>query len=266
MPFFKYTLLSLLVSIPYFTNAKTITFGIVPQQSAKKLAKSWVPVCNYLSQQTGNKVVFATAPNIPEFEKRVQQGAYDLAYMNPYHYVVYSEKSGYRAIVKAKDKKIKGIIVTKKGSPYKTLADLNNQTLAFPSPAAFAASILTRGAFAEKNIPITPKYVSSHDSVYLNISKGIYPAGGGVKRTFNGTAPSVRDDLKILWETKGFTPHAVAVNSKMDKATKEKLQKAFTALHQSSSRDILAPLKLRGFVNADHKDWDDVRALKLDLL
>ena len=32
--------------------ADTLTFGIVPQQSAAKLAKFWTPIFNYLSDKT----------------------------------------------------------------------------------------------------------------------------------------------------------------------------------------------------------------------
>ncbi|MEO0444096.1 MAG: PhnD/SsuA/transferrin family substrate-binding protein, partial [Pseudomonadota bacterium] len=57
------------------------SFGIVPQQSAKKLAQAWTPVLQYLSTKTGIKLQFKTAKNIPEFEKRLADGDYDFSYM-----------------------------------------------------------------------------------------------------------------------------------------------------------------------------------------
>jgi phosphonate transport system substrate-binding protein len=149
-----------------------------------KLASLWGPIFEHIQQKTGITVRFATAPNIPIFEKRLEAGEYDFAYMNPYHYVVFSKAPGYRALNKARDKKIKGIIVVRKDSKLNNLKDLNNNALAFPAPAAFAASILTRSAISAVGAEFTPKYVNSHDSVYCAVAKGIYPAGGGVLRTF----------------------------------------------------------------------------------
>ena len=60
-----------------------LTFGIVPQQSASRLAQIWVPVFDYLSEKTGMRIQFATAKDIPAFEACLARGAYDLAYMKP---------------------------------------------------------------------------------------------------------------------------------------------------------------------------------------
>ena len=84
--------------------------------------------------------------------------------------------------------------------------------MAFPAPTAFAATILTQADLAANQVSFTPSYVSSHDSVYRSVAKGIYPAGGGVVRTFNNVAEEVRKQLRILWITKGYTPHAIAIH------------------------------------------------------
>ena len=76
-----------------------ILFGIVPQQSATKLARAWVPFIKRLSKETGVSVRFATLKNIPSFEKCLARGAYELFYMNPYHFTVLYRLPGYRAIV-----------------------------------------------------------------------------------------------------------------------------------------------------------------------
>ena len=67
---------------------KTLTFGVVPQQSAGKLARNWGPILKHVEKETGIVLRFATAPSIPEFERRMAQGEYDVSYMNPYHYTV----------------------------------------------------------------------------------------------------------------------------------------------------------------------------------
>lgn len=248
-------------------QAETIRFGIVPQQSAKKLAKLWTPVNAYLSKKSGLKIQFATAQDIPAFEKRVLAGEYDLAYMNPYHYTVFNQKPGYQAIIKQKDKRIHGIVVVPKDSKIDSLRELDGLTLSFPSPAAFAASVLPRAKMATDGIKITPKYVSSHDSVYLTVARGLFPAGGGVVRTLNNTDPQVQEQLKVLWTTPGYTPHAFAVHPRLDSGLAEKLQQALLSMNSDAEgRALLKTINFKGMEPATDADWDDVRSLNITLL
>lgn len=267
----KRTTVGVLLLFSLFTNvvtfADTLTLGIVPQQSASKLAKIWAPIGKRLSADTGHTIVFKTAPNIPEFENRLAKGEYDFAYMNPYHYTVFSRAPGYKALARAKDKQIRGIVVVRKDSDYQDIRDFANTTLAFPAPAAFAASVLPRAEFQRQGIAITPKYVSSHDSVYRAVAKGLYPAGGGVIRTFKNVDSSVRDQLKILWTTKPYTPHAIASHARVPEAVRQSVLTALTRLDSDDAgRNLLDTLKLKGFVKAVDADWNDVRELDIDLL
>jgi phosphonate transport system substrate-binding protein len=264
---FKIGLLLVALAGSLTSTADTISFGIVPQQSASKLAETWSPVADYLSRKTGQEVRFATAPDIPAFERRLADGEYDLAYMNPYHFVVFNERPGYVALTHASDKKIRGILVVRKDSGIDSLEQLAGQRLAFPAPAAFAASILTRAALAEDGITIEANYVSSHDSVYRTVEQGIFVAGGGVMRTFNNMAPEIRDQLRILWRTEGFTPHAVASHPTMQSDTRNALQAALLEMsHEPEGRQLLAAMGINGWQAADDSDWDDVRGLKLKQL
>jgi len=249
------------------TNQQTLTVGIVPQQSAAKLARMWTPLLEYLSTQAGQDLQFSTAPNIPEFERRLANGEYDLAYMNPYHYTTFNRSPGYQAFAKQKDKQLKGIIVVRADSKYQTLDEFANQTLAFPSPAAFAASIVTRARFNSMDVPITPKYVSSHDSVYRAIAKGIYPAGGGVMRTFNGLEPEIREQLRILWTSPPYTPHALAAHPRVPTDIVSTISATMQQLDESEQGlELLKQINFSGIVAASDADWDDIRKLNIDLL
>ncbi len=254
-------------SVGVAAEGKVITFGVVPQQAAKKLAKKWGPLFQYIGAKAGVEVRFKTAPNIPEFERRLSEGEYDLAYMNPYHYTVFGDKPGYRAFAKQKDKRIKGILVTRKDANLADLHGLDGSNLAFPSPAAFAASILTRAHLKEIGVDFTPRYVKSHDSVYRGVAKGLFPAGGGVVRTFNNTEPEVRDQLQIFWTSNPFTPHAFAAHPELDSELVERIQQALLGMNSDpEAAPLLKAINFKGFEVASHTDWDDVRGLKIDLL
>ena len=246
---------------------RTLTFGIVPQQAASKLAMLWGPVLGYLSGKTGFELVFKTAPNIPEFERRVRAGEYDLAYMNPYHFTVFNRAPGYRAMARQAGARIKGIIVVRRDDTVRDLAGLAGTELAFPAPAAFAATLLPQAELRQQGVPFTARYVSSHDSVYRGVAKGLFPAGGGIQRTFENVAPEVREQLRILWHTKGYTPHAIAAHPSLDEETFLKVQTAMVQMNESAEgRALLAAIKFDGLQAATDADWDDVRALRIGVL
>lgn len=244
-----------------------LSVGIVPQQSATELARIWIPVLNVVSERAGLALRFATAPNIPTFERRLAAGEYDIAYMNPYHYTVFSQKPGYRAFAKEKGRKLRGVVVVRKSSSIKDLAELAGQEIAFPAPAAFAATVLVRAELERKNIAVTPRFVGSHESVYLNVARGIHPAGGGIVRTLQTMEPAVRDELRVLWSTKDYTPHAFAAHPRVAPAVVEALRAAMLGMDSDPrGRLVLQGLGFSGIDAAQDGEWADVRALGIDAL
>ena len=157
--------------------------------------------------------------------------------------------------------------MVRKDSAYQSIGELDGKTLAFPSPAAFAASVLPRAYFKKNGIAITPRYVKSHDSVYLTVSKGLYPAGGGIQRTFNNIPAATRAKLRILWTTPGYTPHAFAAHPRLSAATVEALAGTLAAMGaDAEGRKLLENLNFKPIGPARDQDWDDVRELGIDLL
>lgn len=247
--------------------SEPLTFGVVPQQSAGALARTWGPLLEEIGRRAGVPIGFRTAPDIPAFEARLGRGDYDLAYMNPYHFTVFNRAPGYRALARQRAKRIRGILVVGADSPIDDIAALAGRKVAFPAPAAFAASVLPQAALRQAGVEIEPVYVRSHESVYLAVSRGLYVAGGGIERTFADTAPETRARLRVLWRTEAFTPHAIAVHPRVDAALAARLQAVMVALaDDDTGRALLSGLQFAGIDAASDGDWDDVRALGIDLI
>jgi phosphonate transport system substrate-binding protein len=253
--------------VPARKPVRTLTFGIVPQQSASELARVWIPVLGALSERSGLSLRFATAPDIPAFEKRLAAGAYDVAYMNPYHYSVFAQKPGYVAFAKEKGRRLRGLVVVRKDSMIKDMKELAGQQIAFPAPAAFAATVLVRAEFERMGVPITPVFVKSHESVYLNVAQRQIEAGGGITRTLQTMDAPVRDELRVLWQTKDYTPHAFAAHPRVPAADLQALRAAMlTADSDPKMRSALEGIGFKGFDAAQDAEWNDVRALGISTL
>jgi phosphonate transport system substrate-binding protein len=243
----------------------SVTFGIVPQQAAAKLAQLWSPILNYVGERANCQIVFKTAKDIPTFEERLLAGEYDLSYMNPYHYTVAHAQQGYVAFARQANKKIRGIIVVRADSPINDLEALDGSEMCFPSPAAFAASILPQAYLGTRSIEVRPKYVSSHDSVYRNVAMGRYVAGGGIERTLANVDTSVSNKLRVLYKTEGYTPHAFAAHPRIDSAQVEAIGRVLYEMASDSlGAVLLQSIQFAGVEQAQNADWDDIRALQID--
>ena len=265
-------IITLLICLLCFVQPATaaspseLTVGIVPQQSATALAAAWIPLLSEAAQRAGVGLAFRTASDIPTFEERVKNGAYDIVYFNPYHYTVFSKTPGYRAFAREKERKLVGIIVVAKDSPLREIGDLKGKAVVFPAPAAFAASILPRAEFERQNIAIEARYVNSHDSVYRSVAQGSFAAGGGIKRTLEAIDPAIASRLRILTSTPAYVPHAFAAHPRVDKATLDKVSAALFSLHgDENGRRLLEPLSFKGIEAGQDKDWDEIRRLDIQL-
>jgi len=260
--FLVYLFILLFTSTAMASNTTTLTLGVVPQQSAKKMVERWQPLIQHISEYSGLNIEFKTAKDIPTFENNLAEGLYDVAYMNPYHFVVFNDSVGYKALARQKNKAIKGIIVTHKDSDITSLEDLNGTEIAFPAPAAFAATIITTAELKKRNISFIPRYVNSHDSVYMAVEKGFFQSGGGILRTLNALPSDVNEALNVLWESNGYTPHAFATHPNMAQNHREAILKALVAISDDISKSwVLDELGFNGFIPSSDSDWDDVRAL-----
>lgn len=240
-----------------------LTFGIVPQQSASRLAKIWGPLIAALGSDAGVTFRFQTTKDIPTFEACLAAGAYDIAYMNPMHYAIFSREADYRAIAHQSEKRLRGVIVARADASIEDLRELTGANVAFPSPGAFGASILTRSTLMEMGVEFEPSYVKSHDSVYRAVAAGLFPAGGGVARTFNSVDPAIRENLRIIYETEGYTPHAIAVHPQISSDLSARIQSALISLSERQP-ELVEGVGMSGFEKGEDGDWADVRGLSME--
>ncbi len=234
-------------------------FGVVPQQSTMEILRRWQPFADYLAARLGHPVELRTARDIPSFEACLAAGAYDIAYMNPYHYVAFHEIAGYEAVGHRVAPRLHGILVVPADSPARSLADLAGKRIAFPARAAFGATLIQQGELRRLGIPFTPVYVKSHASAYLAVAGHHFEAGGGVMRTFKAETRENQAALRILHTTDGYTPHAFAL-APAAAGYRPALEAALEAASEEAPETLgligTGPLEAAG-----DSAWNDIRSL-----
>lgn len=217
---------ALSLSVPVIA-ADNYIVGVVPQFATQIISSTWEPLLEELAAKTGDTFELVIETDITQFEVAFERGDYDIAYMNPWHAVIAFETQGYVPIVKDGANSLKGILIVKADSEISEVSQLDNAEIAFPSPNALSASLLMRTELATLHgLTVTPLYVRTHPSVYLNVALGKSLAGGGVLRTLRAQPQSLQDQVKIIYETREVSPHPIVAHHSISLEARLKIANA----------------------------------------
>ena len=248
------------------TKGPVYTIGVVPQWGSERLFEIWQPLVTHLSDQTGLNLKLEPTFSIPNFEQGFSEGEYDFAYMNPYHFVCAQRDQGYLPLVRDHKRQLTGILVSAKDSDIKSIEQLEGQRVDFPSPNALGASLYMRTLLArEFNVECVPKFVQTHESVYLNVISGKAVAGGGVRRTLEAQIPELQERLRVIYETPGVAPHPLAYHPRVPEHVAAKVTTAMIEMATSEEgKKLLAGIPMTKPGTATREDYQPLVDLKLE--
>jgi phosphonate transport system substrate-binding protein len=207
---------------------KPYVVSVVPQLPASETYSHWAPLLEAVGLATKQCFTLSISKSIPDFETELLAGTPDFSYMNPYHQVMVHRRQAYRPLV-ADATPLTGILVVRRDSGIHKLEDLNGKSLAFPSPNAFAASLVTRAILSQRGIDIKPTYVKTHSNVYRSVLQADVVAGGGINTTLLREPEALQGQLKVLFESNGYRAHPFSAHPRVPAPLQESVRKAFIA-------------------------------------
>lgn len=235
------------------------TFGVVPQFEQRKLFAIWRPILDEIERRTGYVITLTGSPKIRDFEKDFTAGAFDFAYMNPYHVVQSGgdHDNAYLPILRDGGRVLQGIIVVYKNSPLQSIEDLHGQEMVFPSPNSLGATLMIRSELQQRfGIEVVPKYVQTHSSVYLYVAKNLAVAGGGVVSTMALEREEVRDKLRVLYHTRPIPPHPITAHRRVALRHRDAVARAFLDYAQTEEGKLaLHQIPIDLLMNTDLADY-----------
>lgn len=248
------------------TDRPPLVVEVVPQFQPVEINRTWAPLLARLEKETGLSFTLKLAKDIPAFEDDVMAGAPDLVYQNPYHQVMARRAQGYVPLVRDA-KLLTGIVVVRHNDPVGSTKALAGQTIAYPAPNAFGASLLVRSHLAEVDrIETQPFYAKTHTNAYRQVLTGRAAAAGGVRATLDKEPEEVRAGLRVLWETPGAAPHPISAHPRVSPQNREAVTAALLRLAQDPAgqallKEVLMPQPVR----ADYaRDYQPLEKLRLD--
>jgi phosphonate transport system substrate-binding protein len=218
--------------------SKPYVVSVVPQLTASETYSHWAPVLEAVGLATKQCFNLSISKSIPDFEAELLAGTPDFSYMNPYHQVMAHRAQAYRPLV-ADATPLTGIVVVRRDSGIAKLEDLNGKKVSFPSPNAFAASLITRATLSQLGIEINPVYVKTHSNVYRSVLQADVVAGGAVNTTLLREPEGLQSQLKVLFESNGYRAHPFSAHPRVPLAIQDGVARAFMAYATSQAGGIV---------------------------
>jgi len=250
-----------------------LKFGFTPVLGQVQTGDEFDPLAAYLSEAIGQKVVLYVAKDYGDLRTQMESGAVAIGSFSPFAYVDAAKGGKIRIIAQSLIEgagTYRGIIVARKDSGLKGLADLAGKKFAFVDPKSASGYVYPRAMLIEKDIqPDTyfsqVIFAGDHNKVIAAVLDRRVDAGAiydGAIRVAKAETGAATEDLAILARTDPIPHDAIAVRTGLDEALARKIQAALVNFNQTDAgRRMIAGSKkgLTGFVVATDSLYDPVR-------
>lgn len=249
-------------------QAAAFVVGIHPLHNPQRLAELYGPIVEYLNIKIPEAhFKLEASRNYEEFDKKLYAGNFDFAMPNPYQTVL-SLGHGYRIFGKmADDHNFRGIILVRKDSVIRSVADLKGKAVSYPAETALAATMMpqyylqTHGV--DVNRDIQNRYVGSQESSIMNVYRGHVAAAATWPMPwilFSAEHPDWADELEVKWQTDALVNNGWVVRKEVPVAIADKVAFHLLNLHRSEQgKLILSRLSLSHFDPASDKTYQPVQ-------
>jgi len=230
------------------------------------------PLMTYLSDAIGQKVTLYIAKDYGDLRTQMENGSVDIGSFSPFAYVDAGRGGKVRIIAQSiieGSSTYRGIIVARKDSGLKAVADLKGKRFAFVDPKSASGYVYPRAMLIEKGInPETffkeTIFAGSHDKVIAAVLEGRADAGAIYDGALGVAKRSgvVVENLLTLASSDPIPHDAIAVRIGLDEKLAKRIQFALINLDKSEAgRRVIAnsKKKLSGHVIAQDSLFDVVR-------
>jgi len=252
------------------SKVKKVKMSILPVYSLPLMTQRFVPLINYLAETTGYKIEYVSTLSYETYLATLESAQVDIAYQNPFIYVILAKTKGAYPLVKAVDfsgnSEYRGAIITHIKSGIETILSLRGKRVMVASKKAVggylaqASLCVQNGISPEKDLTII--LAKSQDEVISKVYQQRVDAGFVREDALRAMKDKIDlNKIKILSFTEYFPGWCFAAFSQTDKNVAKKIEQALLELNKNNPAHyrILERAEVSGFIKTSDVDYEIIR-------
>lgn len=248
-----------------------LVFGIIPTDSSANITERYESLVRHLETKLGLPIDVKVATDYAGVITGMQFKHIDFAYFGPKSYVEAARRANAEAFVIEVSQDgtngYHGLIITKKGSGLKTVADLKGKVWAFVDPNSTSGTLVPMVYFLNE-LKIDPEryfskvvYSGSHEASMLSVKAGKIDGASTNDLDMargNGKQWNAGEDFEIIWTSRLIPGSPMAYRSDLPETLKKALAAAFRGYRD---RDGLEMLKIKEYAPVTDATYNPIRGL-----
>jgi phosphonate transport system substrate-binding protein len=249
---------------------KELRISAIPDENPQEMLRIYTPFADYLSKEVGLPVKFTPVVDYAATVEGLAANRLEMVWYGGLTSVQAARqaKGARRIIMRKEDADFKSHFITRKDTGIKTLSDLKGKTFAFGSVSSTSGHLMPR-YFLLKN-GINPEkdlskfsFSGAHDATAAWVEAGQVNAGALNFLVWDKLVETKKVDLSkvsIFWTTPPYVDYVWTVRAGVDKATVDKITKAFLKLDYNKPDDkkLLDLHRTKGYIVAKDEDWKEI--------
>jgi phosphonate transport system substrate-binding protein len=217
-----------------FRNPGVLVFSFTPLEDPSVYEKVFDPFIKYLAQCTDKKTVFFSVQSNSAQIEAMRSGRLHLAFFSTgtTNFAV-NVAGAVPFAIRADDKGPHGfnlIVIVRKDSPIKTVADLKDKKVAHTSPSSTSGNSAPRALFPAMGV--TPDkdykvlYSGKHDQSIMGVASGDYdaaPVASDIFQQMIKRGVIKEDDFRIIYTSDPFPVNALGYAHDLDPGLRERI-------------------------------------------
>jgi phosphonate transport system substrate-binding protein len=247
-----------------------VVYATVPTEASKDATQRYTPLIAHLEKTLNVKIKFQngadyTAVIIAQRAKQVDIADYGA---NSYLDAV-EQGANVEALVIPDNVKggstYKSIVLVKKDSPVKTIAEAKGKTFSFVDPESTSGYLIPLVYFL-KDLKVKPEeyfskvvFAGTHENSILSVARGTVEVGAANDQ---GLATAIEkgvlksDDVRAIWTSKPIPNGPTAIRKDLPESFRKAVKAAFLAFKDPKGLDSF---NIKGYLTSDDKDFDPIR-------
>ena len=220
-----------------------LTIGLIPSEDSQAMIEASKQVLSTLESRLGMPVVPFVATDYNGIIEALRAGKLDVAYLGPFSYVLATSVANVEAFAVAVTRKTgqsayKSVIVARKDSGIRELADLKGRTFAFVDPSSasghlFPKAGLEQAGFVPAQLFSRVIFSGSHDASILAVENRKVDAAAVADRIFASAVSKglvKQDDFQVVWSSRPIPESPMVWRKDLDPALQQKVASALASI------------------------------------